>query len=405
MNKFDDLENLSKWFNCFESIGEDSGGGVTRLGYSSKEDEMHSMLKEISEEMGFITEEDSVGNTFVQLKKMDYSNSYLIGSHLDSVPNGGRYDGVAGILAGLLILKWIQVNKLNIPVKVAAFRCEESSAYGRATIGSSIVTGAITSDELKTLKNKEGKSLYEVLTSKGYSPAAYPTKNIKKYIELHIEQGRVLWDKGVDIGIVTSIAAPKRFRLVIQGRQDHSGATPMDMRKDALCGAAEVILEVEKLGREEAKYSTVSTVGIIKSSPNVMNVVPGAVELGIDIRGIDSQSIGRLVESLKDNIKKIMDNRQLKYEMQIISSSEPVKLSHEVIDGLKKAASNLNVDYIEMPSGAGHDAMEMASVTKAGMVFIPCVEGISHNKAEKAELQDIYKGSKIMFEYLKEDCI
>ncbi|HBM76083.1 MAG TPA: Zn-dependent hydrolase, partial [Clostridiaceae bacterium] len=230
-------------------------------------------------------------------------------------------------------------------------------------------------------------------------------QNVIDYIELHIEQGRVLWEKGMDIGIVTSIAAPKRYRLNILGRQDHSGATPMYMRKDALCAAAEVISLVEELGKKESVHSTVATVGIIKEKPNVMNVVPGFVELGIDIRGIDKDSINRVLDGLKKDTDNIMKRRGIDYEFQKISSSDPVTLDRSVIESLKRAAKKLNIDFVEMPSGAGHDAMEMANITKAGMIFIPCKEGISHNIHEKADLDKVIEGSKIILEYLKEESL
>lgn len=405
MDSLSDVSFLNSLFERFYPIGSCENGGVTRLGYGPEENKMHNMLKDISKGLGFKVETDSAGNSFVGIGDAKYEKYHLIGSHLDSVPSGGRYDGVCGVLSGLLVLNWIKKYNLKIPVKVVAFRCEESSAFGRATIGSSLSTGSIKDSELAKLKNVNGESLLDVFEKYGYSPEPYKMQNVIDYIELHIEQGRVLWEKGMDIGIVTSIAAPRRYRLNILGRQDHSGATPMYMRKDALCAAAEVISLVEELGKKESVHSTVATVGIIKEKPNVMNVVPGFVELGIDIRGIDKDSINRVLDGLKKDTDNIMKRRGIDYEFQKISSSDPVTLDRSVIESLKRAAKKLNIDFVEMPSGAGHDAMEMANITKAGMIFIPCKEGISHNIHEKADLDKVIEGSKIILEYLKEESL
>lgn len=402
MNKIEDLNILNEWFNTFSLIGQNKIGGVTRLAYSFDENKMHETLKNICEELCFHVKSDSVGNTFVSLKNNDSRKPYLIASHLDSVPNGGKYDGVLGVIGGILILKWIKDNNIDIPVKVCAFRCEESSAFGKATIGSGLITGKIKEKDLCNLKGVREESLYDILKSKGYLSDDYSIADLDGYLEIHIEQGRVLYDNKIKAGIVTAIAGSKRFKLEIHGRQDHSGATPMSMRKDALSAASEVILEIERLGIQESIHSTVATVGEIHETPNALNVVPGFVELGIDIRGIESSSISSLISQLKCSIKNIMDKRNLSYELIPTTLDEPVKLNSQVIDGLNKIADNLGINHIKMPSGAGHDAMEFADITKTGMVFIPCKDGISHNPNEQADLADLLNACTIIYEYLKE---
>lgn len=402
MNKINDLNILNKWFDSFSLIGKSKIGGVTRLAYSIQEDKMHEILTNICLKLGLYVKSDSVGNTFISLKENETRKPYLIASHMDSVPNGGEYDGVLGVLGGILILKWIKDNNIDIPVKVGAFRCEESSAFGKATIGSGLITGKIKEEELCNLRGVREESLYDILKAKGFLARDYKVEELEGYLEMHIEQGRVLYDNKIMAGIVTAIAGSKRFKLEIYGRQDHSGATPMSMRKDALSAASEVILEIEKLGIKESIHSTVATVGEIHETPNALNVVPGFVELGIDIRGIDSGSISSLINELKHNIKMIMDKRNLSYELIATTLDEPVKLDDKVICGLEKSAEKLGIKHIKMPSGAGHDAMEFADITRTGMVFIPCEEGISHNPNEKADLGDLYNACTIIYEYLKE---
>lgn len=397
--KTDDLKTIEDWFKRLYPIGIDKTGGVTRLGYTRNEDVMHGAVRNFARELGLKYAGDEVGNTYIFQE--NYEDYYLIGSHLDSVINGGRYDGVAGILSGLLILKWIKENNLNIPVKVAAFRCEESSAFGMATVGSSLITKKLDIEKAKQAKNHEGVLLYDVLIQRGHNPDCEKIKGVLGYFELHIEQGRVLEATENKIGIVKAIAAATRYWLTIEGKQDHSGATPMGMRKDAVCAAAEIITELEKAANEEAVHNTVGTVGYIVNAPNAFNVVPGKVKMGIDIRGIEIESIKKVDEKITKYIEEVCEKRGLIYRLASISKDIPVKLDERLKDELKETADSLGIKSLVMNSGAGHDAMKFADITPTGMVFIPCRDGVSHNKDEEIELKDIVLGSKIIFEQLK----
>lgn len=394
-----DLKIIESWFKAFFSIGADESGGVTRLGYTKNEDVMHGAIRNIARELGLSYSSDEVGNTYIYDK--DFPEYYLIGSHLDSVINGGRYDGVAGVVAGLLILKWIKDNKLNIPLKVGAFRCEESSAFGIATVGSGLITKKLDIEKMKEVKNKEGISLYETLRFKGYNPYCKKIDGILGYFELHIEQGRVLEDRGLKIGIVDAIANATRYWLTLEGRQDHSGATPMNMRRDALCTAAEILLELEKIANKEAENKSVGTVGYLENSPNAFNVIPGRVKMGIDIRGVDWTSIQRIDREIVNFIEKTCQEREIKYTLNSISKGKPVILDEKLRKELEKTAEEMNLAYIVMNSGAGHDAMKFYDIAPTAMVFIPCKDGISHNINENIEFEDILLGSKLIYEQLK----
>lgn len=394
-----DLEVVERWFKTFYSIGADESGGVTRLGYTKNEDVMHGAIRNIARDLGLKYSSDEVGNTYIY--EEDWNEYYLIGSHLDSVINGGRYDGVVGVVAGLLILKWIKDNNLNIPLKVAAFRCEESSAFGIATVGSGLITKKIDIEKLKEVYNTEGKSLYETLKFKGYKPECSKIERVKRYFEIHIEQGRRLEDNNLKIGIVDAIANATRYWLTIEGRQDHSGAAPMDMRKDALCAGAEIVLQLERIAQRESKYKSVGTVGFLQNYPNAFNVVPGKVKMGIDIRGVDWESIQRVDKEIVEYIDKVCKTRELSYNLDLVSKGKPVILDEELKKELEAVTKGLGINYMVMNSGAGHDAMKFWDIAPTGMVFIPCKEGISHNIAEEIDKEDIVLASKIVFEYLK----
>lgn len=395
-----DIDVIKRWFDYLYSIGADETGGVTRLGYTKNEDVMHGAIRNFAREMGLKYSSDEVGNTYVYDE--DYSEYYLIGSHLDSVISGGRYDGVAGVLAGLLILKWIKDNNLNIPLKVVAFRCEESSSFGIATVGSGLITKKLQIEKMKKVKNTEGVSLYEALRFRGYNPECRKIEGVLNYFELHIEQGRILEDEGLKIGIINSIAAATRYWLTIDGRQDHSGATPMGMRQDALCAAGEIIIELENIAKRESVHSSVGTVGYLGNYPNAFNVVPGRVKMGLDIRGVEKDSIDRIDDEIVEFVDEVCKKRNLKYELDNISKAIPVKLDENLKNELSEVATKLGIEHKIMNSGAGHDAMKFWDIAPTGMVFIPCKDGVSHNKAEEIEYEDIILGSKIIFEELKQ---
>lgn len=395
-----DIDVIKRWFDYLYSIGADETGGVTRLGYTKNEDVMHGAIRNFAREMGLKYSSDEVGNTYVY--EENYSEYYLIGSHLDSVISGGRYDGVVGVLAGLLILKWIKDNNLNIPLKVVAFRCEESSSFGIATVGSGLITKKLQIEKMKKVKNTEGVSLYEALRFRGYNPECKKIEGVLNYFELHIEQGRILEDEGLKIGIINSIAAATRYWLTIDGRQDHSGATPMGMRQDALCAAGEIIIELEKIAKRESIHSSVGTVGYLGNYPNAFNVVPGRVKIGLDIRGVDKESIDRIDDEIVKFVDEICKKRNLNYELDNISKAIPVKLDENLKNELSEISTKLGIEHKIMNSGAGHDAMKFWDIAPTGMVFIPCRDGVSHNKAEDIDYEDIILGSKIIFEELKQ---
>ena len=395
-----DIDVIKRWFDYLYSIGADETGGVTRLGYTKNEDVMHGAIRNFAREMGLKYSSDEVGNTYVY--EEDYSEYYLIGSHLDSVISGGRYDGVVGVLAGLLILKWIKENNLNIPLKVVAFRCEESSSFGIATVGSGLITKKLQIEKMKKVRNTEGVSLYEALRFRGYNPECKKIEGVLNYFELHIEQGRILEDEGLKIGIINSIAAATRYWLTIDGRQDHSGATPMGMRQDALCAAGEIIIELEKIAKRESVHSSVGTVGYLGNYPNAFNVVPGRVKMGLDIRGVDKDSIDRIDDEIVKFVDEVCKKRNLNYELDNISKAIPVKLDEDLKNELSEIATKLGIEHKIMNSGAGHDAMKFWDIAPTGMLFIPCRDGVSHNKAEEIDYEDIILGSKIIFEELKQ---
>ena len=398
-----DRAYLERLFEAFYEVGALPGGGVTRLGYTELEDEMHRRFAALAQELGCTVETDQAGNSYA---RREAAEAYvLIGSHLDSVIQGGRYDGVAGVMAGLLLLKRAKEAGLKLPLKVAAFRCEESSNFGCCTMGSGLVAHQLKEgpEKLAQLTGKNGERLGDVFARRGLSLTPPPIAGVREYLELHIEQGKVLEETGTRVGVVSTIAGPRRWKLQLKGLAEHSGATPMSMRQDALCAAAEIVLAVERIGQREATLAeSVATVGVIQNTPNALNVVPGAAELGIDLRGSRMDSLDRMERDTLSAARDICDRRHIALTESKLSELDPVSMDEAIQKGLMAAAERLHISCRNMPSGAGHDAMAFAPLFPTGMVFIPCENGISHNPLESTTLESILDGADVLWAYLTE---
>ncbi|MDD2557293.1 MAG: M20 family metallo-hydrolase [Desulfuromonas sp.] len=391
-------------FNTIAQCGILASGGLTRLALSPPDQEARAHLIKIMQQEGLKVHIDAAGNIHGLLEgRAPELAAVVIGSHLDSVPQGGHYDGVIGVLAGIEV-----VRRLNSagqrPLRsliIINFCAEESSRFGVATLGSKAITGKISTDELKQITDSEGTSFYTALKQSGCNIDALAqevigTGDIHAFLELHIEQGRILEQKDIDIGLVTAIAAPSRFGLTLTGRSDHSGNTPMHLRRDALVGAAEVVLAVEEIARN-AGASGVGTVGVLKVEPGAMNVVPGRVHLQIDIRDTNMNAKNQAVTELQRRIKYIAQTRNLGFNIKTLCNDEPTILDSALRKHIQHLARSMDISTMEMSSGAGHDAMHFAAITPTALLFIPSIDGISHNIKEQSSFEAIAKGVELLY--------
>jgi N-carbamoyl-L-amino-acid hydrolase len=400
---------LMRDLNAIGRIGIGSHGAVTRLVFSVKELRSRQLLIHLMRQAGLKIHIDAIGNIF---GRTDGANpkapAVLAGSHLDTVIHGGKYDGPVGVVGALEAVRTIRENGIPIrsPIEVVCFVGEESSRFGFSTLGSSLVAGEVHSGDLANAVDQQGTKLADVLASLGISRRNLGAikrnpKELKAYLELHIEQGPILEAKGKRIGLVTAIAAPSRFRVIFTGQADHSGTTPMEMRKDALVASAQLIEYVEKTCRKfssMAKGRVVGTVGAIKIEPGVINAVPGKAELSVDIRGVSGRSKDRVAGMVKLKARAIAEGRGLGVEILTIREEHPVPLDKRVLHVTKDICDKQGLDYEIMPSGAGHDAMQMAKITSAGMIFVPSTRGISHNPMEWTDPEDICLGAQVLME-------
>lgn len=387
-----------------------SGNGITRLAYTENETKAHAYIASEAGKIGLKATTDSAGNSYVRLGEGE--KIIRFGSHLDSVNNGGNYDGAVGVIAGLEALRCLAQAKvrLNYAVELVVFRAEESTRFNMGCIASQIVTGKITEKEAKMLKDKDKISLHNAIKDCGFSPerfkkAFWEKNKVEFFVEPHIEQARVLETEQTPIGIVSGIAAPVRFILSVEGVYDHSGATPMNMRRDAVAAASEMILLAEKVGKDafNNSKSTVVTVGNINVPNGSINKIAGKCIFYLDIRDINKKDRDDAEKKIMADVKKIAEKRKVRIIVQETQRSEPAILDEKVKALLAKAADSLGVRHRLLISGAAQDAQHISNYgIPTGMIFVPSKEGISHSPEEFTEIKHIAIATKILINALIE---
>ena len=400
---------LMRDLNTIGRIGLGDRGAVTRLVFSIKELRSRQVLIHLMRQAGLTITIDGIGNIFGRWQgNAPTAPAVLAGSHLDTVVHGGKYDGPVGVIGALEAIRTIVENNISVrsPLEVVCFVGEESSRFGFSTLGSSLAAGEVRAEDLANAVDAQGTKLADVLSSLGIAPRQLrrlrrDPKGLKAYLELHIEQGPILEAIGKRIGLVTSIAAPSRFRINFKGQADHSGTTPMEMRKDALVASAQFIQFVEEVCRKfssMARGRVVGTVGSLKIEPGVINAVPGRVELLVDVRSTSAAAKKHVAHRVKRQAQRIARKRGIGVEVLTIREEVPVPLDKRLLRVTRGICEEHKIAYEIMPSGAGHDAMQMAKVTAAAMIFIPSRRGISHNPLEWSSPEDIGLGAQLLME-------
>ncbi|MFB5664115.1 Zn-dependent hydrolase [Alteribacillus sp. HJP-4] len=394
-------ERVQTWLKEINSIGA-SDNGVNRLAYTKEESKAIALFSSWCEKEGMTVSEDSAGNVIARRNGTEDLASVAIGSHLDTVYSGGCFDGTIGVLAGLEIVSRLNERKIQTkhPVDIIVFRSEESSRFGVSTIGSKWMAGE-GSSSMGSLTDRDGIRLEDAVKEAGLSFSRFPkaekkVQDFKAFLEMHIEQGPALEDENRSIAIACSIAAPLRVRATITGKASHSGTTSMDTRKDALTGASELILALEKAARKEKEHGTVATAGSIKTHPGAMNVVPGECVIDIDIRSSDVRSRKKVLRSIQHKAKKIEQTRKLFVRFESLSEEDPVPLSDVIKKKFEAACRELDISPLKIVSGAGHDVMNMAKKWPSGLIFVPSVNGLSHHPDEYTRKADITLGVDVL---------
>jgi N-carbamoyl-L-amino-acid hydrolase len=390
------------WASLMEmaKIGATPKGGVCRLTLTDLDKQGRDLFVKWCEDAGCTVKVDQMGNIFARRPGKNNSLAPVgTGSHLDSQPTGGRFDGVYGVLAGLEVIRTL--NDLGIeterPVEASVWTNEEGSRFAPAMVGSGVYAGVFSLEYGHSRTDQEGKTLGDELKRIGYL-GAEPMGNrpVHAFFETHIEQGPILEHEGQTIGVVTDAQGQRWYELVLTGQESHAGPTPMPVRRDALLGAAKVIQLVNEIGLKHAPLA-VSTVGMINSYPNSRNVIPGKVFLTVDFRCPDNAELLKMDAELKAGVAKIAAEGRLEHDLKQIFQYDCVHFDESCVAMVRNGAHDLGYTTREIVSGAGHDACYMSTVTPTAMIFVPCIGGISHNEIEDAKPEWIEAGGNVLF--------
>ncbi len=392
-------DRLWKRLMEMSKIGGTAKGGVCRVALTDEDKQGRDLFIKWAKEAGCNIEIDKIGNIYATRPGKDNSKpSIMIGSHLDSQPTGGKFDGVLGVLAGLEIMDTL--NDLNIvteiPVEIVSWTNEEGARFSPAMIASGVFSGDFSLDYAYERTDKEGKTLGEELERIGYKGSMeVGNRPYKATFELHIEQGPILEAKNKSVGIVTGVQGIRWYDLVLNGKETHAGPSPMEYRKDPVKALTEILPQIYRLAEIYSPDAKV-TVGYIDAIPGVRNTVPGSLIMAIDLRHPDETVLSMLDKDLEHIITSHDGKLGVTSTLKEIWYSPPVKFSKECIDAVKNAAHDLKIPTMEIVSGAGHDAVYVSKVAPTSMIFIPCKEGLSHNEMESAKKVDVINGTNVL---------
>jgi allantoate deiminase len=385
-------------------IGATAAGGVTRLAYTPAYREAEQLVRRWMIEAGLDVQADAVGNLIGRCEgKRKGEGCLMLASHIDSVVNGGRYDGALGVIAAIDVAQALREDgvALDRSLEVVVFMDEEGARWGDGLYGSRAMTGRLSEGVLEKIDDR-GMSRAEAMVEWSLDPTAFreaarDPAEIGAYVELHIEQGAVLESENISIGVVDAIAGPLFLAVQLHGRADHAGATPMgELRRDALIGAAEAILAAEAAAKATSS-SCVATVGRIEARPGAINVIPGEVMLTLDIRDIDGAVRDRAEAAIRAEIASICKRRCLTFTIDEYQRTRPVSTSPIVSDAISAACRGLGLPVFRLNSGAAHDAQMMTVMAEVGMIFVRCRDGVSHSPEEYVAPRDAFRGAQVLY--------
>lgn len=379
-------------------IGQQASGSICRLAFTPEDLQARYLVQQWMVEAGMSVRTDAAGNLIgTYAGKIAGAPAIATGSHIDTVPSGGRFDGVLGVLAGIEMVRTLRENQiqLNHPLEVIVFTDEESTM-----IGAQAMAGTVLLDAPERYQPSVGGTIQEALERIGGDWEAIATakrSDITAFVELHVEQGAVLERSGKAIGIVQGIVGMYRKAIAITGEANHAGTTPMNMRQDALVAASQVVLAVREIALKMPSYP-VATVGSLVVSPNAVNIVPGKVELSIDLRDLSKACLEMMLEQLNQRIEAIALDTRTSIEITPLLCVEPTPAAPQIQTTLETVCQQLKLSYTHLPSRAGHDSLELGRITDMGMIFVPSQAGVSHSEAEYTSPEQCSQGANVLLQ-------
>ncbi len=396
-----DQKRLAQDIASLSEVGRGDGGGLYRMAFTEEDGLGRAWFVSRLGDAGLDVYQDGAANLFGRLGWDGESPSIMIGSHLDTVPNGGAYDGALGVLVGLECLRRVKEEKLRLrfPLEVVSFSDEEGRFGGM--LGSQAVAGLLTPEFVTTAVDADGKALVDAAglfgsTADGLLSATRSASSIQAYLEMHIEQGPLLENQGAKVGIVRNIAGILKWRGVLTGTPNHAGATPMSLRKDAFATLALCSAGLNDLLRKYGSKESVATIGYVKVYPGAANVIPGKVDFTLEVREPRVEILSILDQVVPEFFRDVAQQAKVDIDFRQITSLPPVACDSDLVSLLEKVAGEVGVEPVLMSSGAAHDAQNIATIAPMVMLFIPSKDGRSHCPAEYSSIEDIEAGANIM---------
>jgi N-carbamoyl-L-amino-acid hydrolase len=393
-----DRKRLEQSIEALGKIGETPRGGLTRLALTDEDRRARDQMVAWMREAGLRVSVDQMGNIFGERAGTAPLPPVMIGSHVDSVPTGGKYDGQLGVLCGLEVIRTLNDHAVRTrhPVTLVIFTNEEGARFQPAMIASGVMAGKIALEDAYNARDRDGVRLVEALERIGYlgSEPCVP-RPFRAYLELHIEQGPILEEQGLDVGVVEGIVAISWSRLTIHGVQDHAGPTPMRVRRDALVAAAEVVTGVRRVAREIGG-DLVTTVGALEVAPNIVNAIPGRVRMSIDMRDPKTETLERARAMVDRLVREACERERVDGTLEHYWRVPYTAFDRQVVDTVERAARAAGARWRRMISGAGHDAQYMAAIGPAGMIFVPSRNGRSHCEEEFTPMESVEPGAQTL---------
>lgn len=397
------IDRLIDELQTLAQISEAEPPVVTRVVFSEADMRARAYVKRLCADAGLAVTEDAIGNTFARWESSDPSLAPIgTGSHIDAIPNAGLYDGCVGVLGGLEAIRVLQQLgfKPRRSIELVIFTAEEPTRFGIGCLGSRMMANVLSPEQASRLRDKEGKGLEELRTRAGFQGSlesfAQPNGRFHQFMELHIEQGPMLEQEGIDVGLVTHIAAPASVRVTIEGEGGHAGGRLMLGRKDALTAAAELILALEAAAKSTGTIDTVATVGVCDVFPGAVNSIPSRVRLETDIRDIDGVRRDRVLDALHEACDDVAGRRGVAISTELVNADPPAACDAAILAALEESAKAAGKSYKRMVSRAYHDTLFMARIAPVAMLFIPCRGGVSHRPDEYASPEWIGSGVHVL---------
>jgi ureidoglycolate amidohydrolase len=402
-----DQQRLTSEIDALATFSDAESPAVTRVIFTATDLKARAWIKARCEETGLAVRQDAVGNTFARWVGSDsHAPAVGTGSHIDAIPNAGKYDGVVGVLGGLEAIRSLQRAgfRPKHSIELLIFTSEEPTRFGIGCLGSRLLSGTLSADAARKLADNDGATLEDVRENVGLPGALedvkLPSNYYKAFVELHIEQGPRLEHEHKPLGIVERIAAPASLRITVEGSGGHAGGVLMADRRDALCAAAELILTLEHTARTTGAIDTVATVGICDVFPSAVNSIPSRVRLSVDIRDTNLQRRDGVMRVLEQVCRETSSKRQVTIHSELLNADAPAECSPAILSVLSAACKKYGFEFLTMPSRAYHDSLFMSRISPVAMLFIPCRNGYSHRPDEYASPEDISRGTLILAETL-----